>query len=50
VLFPIKSLCDFLKWIISERSQNMPWWYYVLMALLLVGAIGLFWYVRNKQQ
>jgi LPXTG-motif cell wall-anchored protein len=24
--------------------------WYVLMGLLLVGAIGLFWYVRNKQQ
>lgn len=30
--------------------SNMPWWYYVLMALLLIGAIGLFWFVRNKQQ
>jgi LPXTG-motif cell wall-anchored protein len=29
---------------------SMPWWYYVLMGLLLAGAIGLFWYVRNKQQ
>ena len=29
---------------------NMPWWYYVLMVVLLLGAVGAFWYVRNKQE
>ena len=28
---------------------NMPWWYFVLMVVLLLGAVGAFWYVRNKQ-